>query len=159
MILTNHSLIGVALTHKSIQYSIIFLIALGSHYLFDMIPHWHYRTPSIKEAVNAPFGKRTLRVSSAPYDEIMRIILDLTVGLGLSLYFFSASPMVIVVGVAGAVLPDLLVGFGRFYPIRVLVLHDRFHKWIHARHMLDDWPLIGITSQIIIAAILVFLLR
>lgn len=159
MILTTHAIVGAAITYTSVQHSAIFLLALGSHYVFDMIPHWHYRTPVIKKAVNAQFGKKTLSVASAPYDEIARIVVDLAIGLSLSFYFFSGSYLAIILGVMGAVLPDLMVGFGRFYPARVLVAHDKFHKWIHARHLLDDWPIIGVGSQIVIAVIFVLLFQ
>jgi hypothetical protein len=159
MILVTHGIISSALTHRSFSYPSIFFVALISHYVFDMIPHWHYNTPYLKKVVNAPFGERTLRAGSIPRWEVARVLVDLAAGFLLSFYFFGGLSLIVAVAVFGAVLPDLMVGLGRLYPIPALVAHDRFHRWIHAPLRLDDRPLIGIGSQVALSAIFVLLFR
>lgn len=159
MILVTHGVIGGALTHRASSVFVAFCIGLLSHYLADAIPHWHYNSPKIKNAVRAPFGKKTLSLKNAPYAEIMRICVDLLIGISLSLLIFPGNPIVIFVGAMGAVLPDLLTGLSRFWPMPLLVLHERFHRWIHTNILLDDYPVVGIGSQILIAVIFIFLFR
>lgn len=159
MILVTHSLVGTALAHRSTSYLAVFVVAFVSHYIFDMIPHWHYPSPRIKDAVTGPFGKKTMRLQWKYIPEMIRIAIDLLLGVGLSLAFFPATRETILIAAIGAVLPDLLVGFSKFYPLRPLVWHDRFHRWNHTAIRLDDRPLLGIGSQIAIAAIFVWLFR
>ena len=159
MILITHSIIGSALTHRVAQVPAAFFAGLLSHYLADAIPHWHYPVPTIKKAVQAPYGERTLTIRTAPYREIVRVAIDVVIGLSLSLFLFSGSLEIIIAGVLGAILPDLMVGLSRFWPNPVLIAHERFHKWIHSTLMLDDRPLIGIGSQVALVAVFVFLFR
>jgi hypothetical protein len=159
MILVTHGLIGAALTHRYANGALIFLTAMASHYVFDMVPHWHYRVPRIHRAVNAASGEKTLTLKAAFLPDIGRIVIDLVMGLVLSTYLFPGSEKAIVIGVMGAVTPDLLVGLSHFYPARILVWHDRFHRWIHTPVRIDHRPLIGITSQIAIALFFIFFFR
>lgn len=159
MILVTHELIGAALAGRYANYATIFFVAFASHYIFDMIPHWHYPVPTIKAAVNASGYKKRLQLDETVMREIIRITIDLGLGLVIALFFFNASLAAVFLAALGATAPDLIVGFGRFYPHPVLAWHDRFHRWIHADTDLDHRPLIGIGSQLAIAVVFVFLFR
>ena len=159
MILITHSVVGAALAHGQTRYAAIFILAFASHYLFDMIPHWHYNVPQIKKAVLSPAGKKTFFINAVFAPDIMRIALDLAIGITLSQVLFAGDQVATFIGAFGAVLPDLLVGLSKFWPQRTLVLHDRFHRWMHTSARLDDKPLVGIASQAAIMLFFIWLFR
>lgn len=159
MILVSHSIIGAALTHRSLDLAAVFFVGVASHYLLDMIPHWHYNVPRIKSAVSETHGIKTLSMKANIIPELMYILIDLMLGFLLSLIIFGESPEIIAFGVFGAVLPDLLVGFGRFFPMPVLVWHDRFHRWVHSNIMLDDSPISGVLLQALTVFLFIYLFR
>ena len=159
MILVSHGIIGAALTHRSLGLATVFLVGVASHYLMDMIPHWHYNVPRIKHAVSETHGIKTLSIKASLVPEFMYILIDLMLGFLLSLIIFGGSSEAIVLGVFGAIFPDLLVGLGRFFPISVLVWHDQFHRWMHSNVMLDDSPIIGILFQALTVFLFIYLFR
>ncbi|MDA1334533.1 MAG: hypothetical protein O2794_00760 [bacterium] len=157
MILVTHAVVGAAFGHRLSSAAIAFVIGIISHYVFDMIPHWHYKPTKIREATkDKPFGVKTLTLGREHIPELAAIGLDLTAGLILSFIFFDGAPLVILASVIGAVLPDLVVGFTKIYPLKPLVWHDRFHRWMHSDIDLDEKHIIGIGSQT--AIIILFIL-
>ncbi len=158
MILMTHAVIGAALTHQTAQYGIIFFIAFVSHYLFDMIPHWHYNVPHVKWAAHLQPGK-TLTMQWRFVPDIIRVGIDLTIGVALAFLFFDGLPEAVVIGALGAVLPDILAGLAKFWPLRVLVWHDRFHRWMHTTRDLDHRPVLGISTQLAIILFFILLFR
>ena len=159
MILTTHAIVGTALTHTYINYFTVFIGALASHYIFDAIPHWHYPIPYIKKHVNDISGEGSLTLHGHFFYEVWRILADIFIGIGLSFYFFGGISWATSVAALGAMLPDILVGFWGFYHWKFLNLHYRFHKWIHAKLYLDDMPIIGIGSQLLIVILFLKLFR
>lgn len=157
MILVTHSLIGAALAHKSVGVAVAFVTGLASHYIFDMIPHWHYPVPKIKEAIFHSFGAKSMTLHKRYWPEFVRIALDLAFGVALAFFVFDGAPLVIASAIIGAVLPDLLVGFVKFHPLPILVWHDRFHRWIHSKARLDGNNTFGIASQAAIALFCIWL--
>ena len=159
MILVTHAVVGAALTHTISGALGAFFVAFASHYIFDMIPHWHYSVPQVKRATEAPFGKRALVLGGHIMPDLIRIAVDASLGMTLALVFFKGSVIFIAAAAFGAMLPDFLVGLAKFYPQRVLVWHDRFHRWIHTPVRLDDRPLLGITTQAALIAFCIFFFR
>ena len=160
MVLVTHAIIGTALAQRLGNLGAVFLIGFLSHYIFDMVPHWHYPSPRIVKAMHpSRMGKKTVSFSSDFFPEMARVALDLALGFALSFLFFKAEPVTIFIAATGAVLPDLLVGWARMWPRRALVLHDRFHRWVHSEIRLDDNHILGIGSQIGIIILSVFLFR
>ncbi|MEK7631037.1 MAG: hypothetical protein AAB417_03360 [Patescibacteria group bacterium] len=159
MILVTHAVVGSALVHTAASVGGALAVGVLSHYLFDMIPHWHYHVPKVKEISLRVPGSAPIQFSRALLNDVRWIVLDLTAGIVLSFLFFSGSWLVIGAGAFGAVLPDLLVGASKFWPQKLLVWHDRFHRWIHTDIRLDDRPMLGITSQAGIAILFVLLFR
>lgn len=158
MILITHAVIGAAVTTKIQTYTLIFLTGVASHYLSDAIPHWHYRVPRVTVALREQSMKKTLTFSVRFVGEFVKIAIDCAMGFLVSFFFFPGNMLAVFFAVFGAILPDLLVGFSRFYPSRFLILHQRFHNRIHTRTRLDDRPLVGIGTQlaVIIFGILFF---
>ncbi len=158
MILVTHAIIGSAIGHRASSVLVAFVMGFASHYIFDMIPHWHYPVPKIEAAVFMPFGKKSITLDRRYWPEFGRILADLTLGILISLFLFNGSLMIVLAAAVGAVLPDLLVGFSKFNPVPALVWHDRFHRWIHTTTRLDDYHVFGILSQasIIVISIWIF---
>jgi len=159
MILVTHSIVGSALVHTAASIGGAFAAGVLSHYLFDMIPHWHYHVPKVKEVALRVPGSAPAKFTKALLSDIRWIVLDLASGFILAFLFFDGSWLVIGAGAFGAVLPDLLVGLGKFWPQTLLVWHDRFHRWIHTDIRLDDRPMLGISTQAGIAILFVLLFR
>lgn len=159
MILVTHAVVGSALVHTAVSVGGALTVGMLSHYLFDMIPHWHYHVPKVKEASLRVPGSAPIKLTKALFNDIRWIALDLASGFFLALLFFDGSWLVIGAGAFGAVLPDLLVGAGKFWPQKLLVWHDKFHRWIHTDIRLDDRPILGITTQAGIALLFVLLFR
>ncbi|MEK7649574.1 MAG: hypothetical protein AAB367_01230 [Patescibacteria group bacterium] len=159
MILVTHSIIGSAVVNTAVSVGGAFAAGVLSHYLFDMIPHWHYHVPKIKEISLRVPGSQPAKITKALLRDIQWVALDLSAGFILSFLFFGGSWLVIAAGAFGAVLPDLMVGAAKFWPQRLLILHDKFHRWNHTDIRLDDRPILGISTQAGIAILFVLLFR
>jgi hypothetical protein len=159
MILVTHSIVGSAIVHTATSIGGAFTVGVLSHYLFDMIPHWHYHVPKVKEISLRVPGSAPAKFTKALWNDVRWIALDLASGFIFSFLFFDGSWLVIAAGVFGAVLPDLLAGAAKFWPQRLLVWHDVFHRWIHTDIRLDDRPILGVTTQAGIAILFVLLFR
>ncbi len=157
MILVTHSVIGASLAHRFTSAAAAFVVGLISHYVSDMIPHWHYPVPEIVRAAEKPPGTKALTVNMVLFPELIRVSIDLVLGIGLALFLFKGSPLVVFFAAFGAVLPDLLVGLAKFYPQKILVWHDIIHRKVHTRIRLDDRHFLGIGSQAAIAFLLAWL--
>lgn len=88
---------------------------------------------------------------------------DALVGVGISLFVFSyllhLPPVLILIGIAGGILPDpLQFVYWKFRhePIKSL---QRLHMWVHAQSDLDARPLLGAGSQILLMGLSVILLK
>jgi hypothetical protein len=159
MILVTHAVVGGALVHTAVSVGGALTAGVLSHYLFDMIPHWHYHVPKVKEISSRVPGSAPAKFSRALWRDVQWIALDLAAGIILSLFFFDGSWLVISAGAFGAVLPDILAGAAKFWPQKLLVWHDKFHRWIHTDIRLDDRPILGISTQVAIIVLFVLLFR
>ncbi len=160
MILATHAIVGVALTRPFTSYAAAAAMGFVSHYVFDAIPHWHYYVPRIKRVVTATNYKPVSFLKPEFIPELLLIISDLMGGFFVAGLFFRSSNIThILVAAFFAILPDLLVGLCRSMPHPVLIAHDKFHRFMHARHLLDDYPILGIGSQVLIVVGILFLFR
>ena len=155
MILATHALAGAALTHTYKNLVIAFFVSFVSHYFLDMIPHWHYHVPRIKKITR---GHEVISIKDIDREilwEIGKISIDFLLGLTVSLVVFDGSGIAVLVGVFGAILPDLLAGLAKVLPLKPLMWHDKFHRWIHTDIILDGAPIIGTSTQFILALLFV----
>ena len=162
MILTTHALGGTAaaLLFKSNPVA-AFIAACASHFALDAIPHWDYPVRSLDQSIKT--GEPIRRIDSALAGDIMRTGLDLVIGAGLSFFFASPGSTSAVVtvglGIIGGVLPDFLQLVYHVLKTGPILKLQQFHHWIHASYRgLKKMPMIGIPIQVIIAAILAWLI-
>jgi len=136
MILTNHAIVGAALAGLTPQQPLTgFAIGFLSHFLLDAIPHWDYELHSRKRDENNPINDDIV-LGKAFVKDILKVGLDGTVGLLLSLflfaYFLHYSLIDVLAGAIGAMLPDALQFVYMKWRHEPLVSLQRFHLWIHA---------------------------
>ena len=155
MILITHAVIGAAIAEKMQSSGLIFFTGVLSHYLSDAIPHWHYSVPRVSQAIRNDSAKKTLSFSPRFVGEFIKIAVDGILGFVFAFFFFPGNLPAIALAVFGAMLPDFLIGLSRFYPNSLLILHQRFHRWVHSRIDLDGRPLIGIGTQLAIVVLLI----
>ena len=165
MTFTTHILIAGALTKPIVHAHPVlsFGVAIASHYLTDLIPHWDYGIRSIDK-------KTQENVDAIQWDfrdkkfwrDFSHFTFDALLGLGIltliswptSLTQFSALFFVS----AGAVLPDFLQGIYFTRKANFLKPAQRLHDFFHTRLRLSPYPLIGVPFQLVFAAISLWVL-
>ncbi len=164
MVLFTHEIIGGALAVATNANPVgAFFLGLASHYLSDMIPHWHYKVmrSGAKAATQwEETGKAFLSKSRAdlmPW-AYWKGAFDITGGVVCMILFayrYDASAMIpIIAAMGGSILPDMMTFVSKVWPQRYLVLHTKIHlRYIHTKTLLDDRPLLGIGSQVLIALV------
>lgn len=141
MIITPHVATGLAIGLMLQRPWLAFLLALGSHFVLDVIPHWD---PDIRN----------------PRKAFPILLADLTVA---SLIFFAVAEshenrlLALTAGSFGGVLPDLIeVAWSKFRaerPPRLRDFHDRLHWY-------KPGPVLGLGIQAVYLAVLLpWLLR
>jgi len=149
MLLTVHAATGVLIGQKVSIWWLAFIIGFISHFIMDMIPHGDQ---GIAERYRAKTHTK---------QAIQFVLIDLVVCMVFSIFWllkfsdniynFSA----IYMGLAGALLPDLLVGIHEVYP----KLFKRFHKFHFRIHDLFPTKKINLPLGLMIQiALLIFLL-
>ena len=158
MILVTHSLIGVVITEPLHNNWLIFFTAFFTHYLFDMLPHYHYRIDDFKGSLpNAnrlyAFGSRFKTLS------FLKIFLDFSLAVVLPLIFIKPG-LAVVLAISGAVLPDFLSFLGFTFPKnKILAFIYAFHYKVHlgVRYILDSRPVFGMFLNIVYTLIALYL--
>lgn len=166
MILITHELIGGALaTTLNVNPVAAFFTGWVSHYLFDAVPHWHYRLkPTIKEflAWDETGMHFVTKLIKTGFGSVGTIMLDGL--LGIAAVFFIARPesasvfVLLCCGMAGGVLPDFMVSLSKVFPNRFLDQANALHQAVHTKIFLDEKPLWGIGSQLAAVLIAAFVL-
>src|ERR1035437_1319913 len=152
MTLTTHAVVGAAIAASMPNHPVVgFALAFASHFVLDAIPHWDYPLSSQKTD-NVNRLNDDMIINKNFFIDLLKIGIDMSCGILLVLFFFTLhSPHLFwipMIGVAGAVLPDALQFVYFKWRHQPLIALQRFHFWIHAKHRLDDKPLIGILLQI-----------
>lgn len=147
MILLIHMLFGAAVGSLIKSPPLAIILAFLSHYLLDLIPHKDYYLKDI----NKKWG--ILR------SNILKILLDLCLGI-LFIFLFSHPPkLVIYVYAFFAILPDGFTVLNNIFSNKVLSSHNLFHEKIHFlkdKKIPKPWRII---NQIIIVVISIYLLN
>jgi hypothetical protein len=139
------------------------ILAFGSHFVLDAIPHWHY---PVRTLPRNHVGKREFVYAPIPF--ILDVVAVSGDGiLGLLLPLLVSRPELLGVVFLGAffgILPDFfqflyhsLLHRGIMIP--PLTKLQQFHRQIHAHLRLDDRPFVGIGSQALLLALLLIALR
>lgn len=161
MILTAHAAAGAAIaaTFKSNPW-LGLALAFLSHFALDAVPHWHYPIKRLKRELQN--SNRSLpKLNGGLVKDLAAIGADFAAGVGISVLAgaqFAPEHILLVLG--GAVLgtiPDffqLLYFLFRVFPFTQI---QRFHVRIHSKKRLDNRPFPGISSQLFILAVCIFL--
>ena len=115
MILSSHIIVGSAVAESLMSNSLtagnaaaIFIIALASHYVLDIIPHWHYCVPSIDKDREEFISDKKIIARDA-----LKVFLDGLIGLAVVLWLIGlpmGSNKIFIVGIIvfASILPDFL---------------------------------------------------
>jgi hypothetical protein len=109
MVLTTHSVVGASVAKiAGINPLAGFVCGLLSHYFIDSITHWDYKLKSSNEADDP--AERVLTIGKNFYFDLLKIGLDLALGIFLVFLFFgkTVDPYILLSGIFGGILPDFL---------------------------------------------------
>lgn len=137
MILSSHSIIGSAFAGLlSTNPAVALTVGLGSHYLFDLIPHWDYTLgpqnyqEEEKPKLNLDFKSPTFKT------DVIKISLDLVIGFSLSYFLFvrlaGFSWPIILMGIIGGLLPDFFQLIYSKLPTQPFIFFQQIHDFFHA---------------------------
>jgi len=149
MLLTPHILTGVAII-TLVQNPILGLIfVLLSHYFLDLFPQREY---TIKTIQNGQWSK------SLP--DFSKVFIDIALGLSVVVLIVGYSPLILL-AILFAILPDGLTLLYCIFPTnQPLKKHIKIHAAINAVCENKKIPAFwGIVSQVVVAAIAIYLLR
>ena len=159
MILTTHAIVGAAIASLNPSRPVSgFIAGFVVHFILDAIPHWEYKieSGSLDPDIGSP-----LVLDRAFFRDVFRIGSDLLLGIIFSLILFSSSGSLFAVlaGALGGIAPDALQFACLRLRWRPLIALQNFHYWIHATYKLKKKPVLGIISQVLLIAAIVFAVR
>ena len=113
MVLSSHAVIGAAIAQVvPANPALGFGLAIISHFILDMIPHWDYPLSSLEKPTDGNKLNQRFKLSPALVADFMKTGADLLIGSILALVIFypvnKAAAWALLAGVTGAVLPDFL---------------------------------------------------
>ena len=157
MTLTAHAIVGAALVGLVPEHPVIGVCAaFASHFLVDAIPHLDYqiRSASMNTKIRA-----SMTFDRNFFLDMLSIGTDGTLGMLLALILF-ATPQtwwLVGLGAFAGMLPDALqFAYARF-PREPFSSIQRFHEWIHTRHLMRGHKVLGVLSQVsFLAAVVLF---
>jgi len=160
MTLTTHAIVGATLAAAAPNYPILgFVVGFGSHYVLDAIPHWAYPVSSLEKDKDNSLNTKMV-ISKRSYKDLLLVGFDGICGLLFAFVilngFYHQNLPMILMGALGGMLPDLLQFCYWMWKPKILKPFQMLHNWAHTNWRIDDKPVIGILSQLII--ILVFVL-
>ncbi len=163
MTLTTHAVIGAAAASMVLEHPVLaFAVAFVSHFVVDAIPHWHYPVRSIQKNKHDRM-KNDMVIGRHFAADVALIGCDALLGIAISLiafsYFLHLPYAFVVIGVIGGILPDALQFVYWKFRYEPFVLLQRLHMGIHARTDLDNRPMLGVSSQILLAGLSVLFIQ
>lgn len=174
MILSSHIIVASAVAASAVQIFglkspfLVFSVALASHYLLDIIPHWEYQLFSIDgfEDEKNDFSKiRMVLDNKKLLNDFLRLSFDFFAGL-LTAWFLTGifwpefSFLFLAIAASASVLPDILQGFyivSKGVMKKILLLLWNFHLFFHSELRLKKDPLAGFLFQMFIVGLIVAL--
>jgi membrane-bound metal-dependent hydrolase YbcI (DUF457 family) len=142
MLLLSHAFTGAIIGEKIANPWLIGLLAFGSHFLLDWIPHWSYDVPEKMDA-----------------REFLKIVPDILPTIIIYLIFLYSFPELwfnITLGVGLAILPDFLT-LTRYFTFLNRIF-NKFNSW-HGRIQVHDYKILGLATQIVYIGILIIILK
>lgn len=163
MTLTTHAVTGAALASLIPNQPMVgFAVGFLSHFILDAIPHWDYSLGSMKKDKDNPLNDDMI-INKDFVKDILKIGLDAALGLLLSYlifgFYLKFSVLMILSGALGSMAPDALQFIYMKWRHEPIVSLQRFHIWIHSKIRLDNRPIIGVGSQIMLILLVVWLIK
>lgn len=152
MLLTPHTLVGIAIATVIPNPYIAVPLAFGSHFIGDMIPHWDFFTYTKRE--DRGKGWKLLGLVSDT-------VLGSAIGLGFTLYALwvlhnpSLSLNIFLCGIA-SVLPDILTG-PSIYIENAPKLSKSVHK-LQSKLNRSTGPFFGLLTQVVTVSLALFII-
>lgn len=160
MTLGTHAVAGAfvgALASQSLPAAAV--AAFASHFFLDSIPHWDYAILSLQKDAGNELNNDMGANRYLFMLDLMRTGADAGLGLLITLAVFSqASTTVLVGALVGAVfgaLPDALQFVYWKFRHEPLISLQRFHLYMHAKTDLNNEPVVGILSQLVVVLLCV----
>jgi hypothetical protein len=124
MFLTTHAAIGALIAQQIPgQHTLAFALGIASHFLSDIIPHGDTR--QYKDYVSGRGVKKALAY----------VVIDAAIAIYFILFLFNAdiptNTLTVSLGIAGGILPDVLVAVYEVWRVRGLGWFHRLHFFFH----------------------------
>jgi len=162
MTLTTHAIVGATLATLTPNPILGFAIGFGSHYFLDAIPHWAYPVASLEKDRDNSLNTKMI-ISKSSYKDLLVVSADGICGLLFSFIilggFYHHDLSMILMGALGGMLPDLLQFCYWMWKPKILKPLQKLHNWAHTKHRIDDKPVIGVLSQLLIIVLVVFIFK
>lgn len=166
MILVTHALVGGAIGSLVPSQPILaFFLGFLSHFAADAVPHWHYPLFSLKHNISDPMDNDML-LNKWFIVDIFNIGIDCLAGILLSLIFFhplisfDVALISVLAGAIGGIAPDALQFLYWKMPNKPLIALQKVHiNWAHSKVNIDSRHLLGISTQILFAAAVIWSAR
>lgn len=161
MILVAHillgALIGLTAPHR---YWLVFVVAFASHFLLDAIPHYEYKIQLLKDRAEEKRGILNIFRDKKAFLVLGKIAFDFLLGLlvVISLVWFSPAKQYALVGALSAALPDGLLAIYWATKTPLLEKLARLHCFVHPKNNKNTPPFWGISIQLIVGLIAIFLI-
>jgi xanthosine utilization system XapX-like protein len=160
MTLGTHAVVGAAVATLFPSNPVLaFVGGFLSHFVLDAIPHWDYKILSLESDQNDKLNT-DMKIGKFFFLDLFRIGADISIGIILTLLLFrntESFPFILLVGSAGAIIPDFLQ-FMYFKvktePLRTL---QKFHLFAHANENINHRPVLGISCQVLVIVTSYFL--
>ncbi|MCX6731677.1 MAG: hypothetical protein NTX55_01680 [Candidatus Parcubacteria bacterium] len=157
MILTTHAVVGGAIMKLMPHHPVTGLfLAFASHFVLDALPHWNYHLDSYAYNEKEPL-KSVLYFNKKFLADLVKIGLDGTFGLILSVIMFRSSFPWVALGAISAMFPDFLQFLYLQTRREPFLSLQRFHLWIHTKHEIKKINFAGIISQIAIIVLAIII--
>ncbi|HRZ30658.1 MAG TPA: hypothetical protein P5274_03295 [Candidatus Paceibacterota bacterium] len=147
MVLTPHAVVGASIASIfKLNPFTAFFAGFLSHFFMDSVPHWDYKLRSARLDEVNPLNN-DLVINRESTIDFIKIGFDAFLGLSLSLIFFTlganVSPLVILAGALGAILPDPLQVVYVKYRREPFLTLQKTHMLFHTRKRITN-PVVGV---------------
>lgn len=160
MILATHAIVGATLAQFfPSRPAEAFVVGFTAHLLADTLPHWDYDLTSRVDGGGDHLNDRLPLKKLLLSPDILKILLDLVLGLVIIYLIFGKGlslSLETLAGAVGGLLPDLMQMLYFLWPKEPLKSFQRFHTFtIHGKKI--PQPVWGIFFQVLFVAIILFL--
>ncbi len=172
MTLTTHAIAGAAVAELFPTHPVLgFIAGFLSHFLLDAIPHWDYKILSNYANPDVATAQNQLGVGSSAnikmdrnfYLDLIRIGSDGLLGFALAFIIWHPGGFheewIVFLGAFAGMLPDFLQFVYTRFPYQPIVALQDFHRFMHAKLKLNNQPIFGIVSQVVVITAIVLITK